>query len=47
MTPGTINLDKSTVVNLIKATFLMQKSTLGTNDFGNNYFGQKYSSDFN
>ena len=47
MTSGTIILDKSTVVILINATFLMQKSTLGTNDFENNHFGQKYSSDFN
>ena len=34
MTSGTIILDKSTVVILIKAT------TLSTNDFGNNHFGQ-------
>ena len=47
MTSGTIILDKSTVVILINASFLMNKSTLGTNDFGNNHFGQKYSSDFN
>ena len=47
MTPGTIILEKSTVVNLIKATFLMHKSTLGLNDSGNNHFGQNYSSDFN
>ena len=47
MTSGTIVLDKSTVVILINATFLMHKSTLSTNDFGINHFGQKYSSDFN
>ena len=47
MTPGTIILDKSTVVILINATLLMHKSTLSTNDFGNNLFGQKYSCDFN
>ena len=40
MTSGTIILDKSTVVILIKATTLMPKSTLSTNDFGNNHFGQ-------
>ena len=47
MTSGTIVLDKSTVVILINASFSMHKSTLSTNDFGNNHFGQKYSSDFN
>ena len=47
MTSVTIILDKITVVILINATFLMHKSTLSTNDFGNNPFGQKYSSDFN
>ena len=47
MTSGKIILDKSTVVILVNATFLMHKSTLGTNDFENNHFGQKYSSDFN
>ena len=47
MTSGTIILDKSTVVILIKATTLMHKSTLSTNDFGNNHFGQKYSGEFN
>ena len=47
MTSGTIILDKSTVVILIKATFLMHKLTLSTNDFGNSHFGQKYRSDFN
>ena len=46
MTWGTIILDKSRVVILINATFLMHKSTLSTKDFGNNHFGQKYSSDF-
>ena len=40
MTSGTIILDKSTVVILIKATTLNDKSTLSTNDFGINYFGQ-------
>ena len=40
MTSGTIILDKSTVVNLINATTLMDKSTLSTEDFGNNPFGQ-------
>ena len=47
MTSGTIILNKSTVLILFNATFLMHRSTLGTNDFGNNHFGQKYSSDFN
>ena len=47
MTSETIVLDKSTVVILINATFLLHKSTLSTKDFGNNHFGQKYSSDFN
>ena len=47
MTSGTIILDKSTVVILFNATFLMHKSTLGKNDFGINHFGQKYSSEFN
>ena len=47
MTSGTNILDKSTVVILMNAIFLMHKSTLSTNDFGNNTFGQKYSSDFN
>ena len=41
MTPGTIILDKSTVVILINATLLMHKSTLSRNDFGHNQFGQK------
>ena len=40
MTSKTIILDKSTVVILINATTLMHKSTLSTNDFGNNHFGQ-------
>ena len=31
-----------TVVILINATTLMHKSTLSTNNFGNNHFGQKY-----
>ena len=47
MTSGTIMLDKGTVVILINATTLMHNSTLSTNDFRNNRFGQKYSSDFN
>ena len=47
MTSKTIILDKSTVVILINATFLKYKSTLSMNDFENNRFGQKYSSDFN
>ena len=46
MTSVTIVLDESTVVILINVTFLMHKSTLSTNDFGINHFGQKYSSDF-
>ena len=46
MTSGMTILDKSTVVILIIATILMHKSTLSTNDFANNHFGQKYSSDF-
>ena len=37
MTSGTIILDKSTVVIIINATFLMHKSTLSTNDFENNH----------
>ena len=40
MTSGTIILDKSTVVILMNATTLMDKSTLSTKDFGNNPFGQ-------
>ena len=40
MTSKTIILDKSTVVILINATTLMHKSSLSTNDFGNNHFGQ-------
>ena len=40
MTSATIILDKSTVVILINATTLMDKSTLSTKDFGNNPFGQ-------
>ena len=44
MTSGTIILDKSTVVILINASFLMNKSTLSTNDFGNNHFGRNYTS---
>ena len=47
MTSGTIILDKSTEVISINATTLMHKSILSTNDFENNHFGQKYSSDFN
>ena len=47
MTSGTTILDKSTVVILINAATLRHKSTLSTNDFGNNRFGQKYSGDFN
>ena len=31
-----------TVMILINATTLMHKSTLITNNFGNNHFGQKY-----
>ena len=31
-----------TVVILINVTTLMHKSTLSTNNFGNNHFGQKY-----
>ena len=46
MTSETIILDKSTVVILINATTLKHKATLSTNNFGNNHFGQKYSSDF-
>ena len=46
MTSGTIILDKSTVVILINGTSLMHKATLSTNNFGDNHFGQKYSSDF-
>ena len=46
MASGTIILDKSTAVILINSTFLKHKSTLGTNDSGNNHFEQKYSSDF-
>ena len=47
MTSGKIILDKSTVVILINAILLMHKSTLSTNDFRNNHFGQKHSSGFN
>ena len=47
MTSGTIILDKSTVVIFFIATTLMHESTLSTNDFGNNRFGQRYTSDFN
>ena len=47
MTSGTIILNKRPVMILINATFLMHRSTLSTNDFENNHFGQKYSSDFN
>ena len=31
-----------TVVILINATTFMHRSTLSTNNFGNNHFGQKY-----
>ena len=41
MTSGTIILDKSTVVILINATFLLHKSTLGTNDFQKQSFWTK------
>ena len=34
--------EASTVVILINATTLMHKSTLSTNNSGNNHFGQKY-----
>ena len=37
MTSGTTIFDKSTVVILINATTLMHKSTLSTNDYGNNH----------
>ena len=47
MTSGTIILDEIIRVLLINATFLLHKSTLSTNDSGNNYFGEKYSSEFN
>ena len=47
MASGTIILVKSTVVILINATTSKHKSTLSTNDFENNHFGQKCSSDFN
>ena len=40
MTSGTIVWDKSTVMILFNATFSMHKSTLSTNDFGINHFGQ-------
>ena len=33
---------KSKVMILINVTTLMHKSTLNTNNFGNNHFGQKY-----
>ena len=46
MTSGTIILDKSKVVILIRATILMHKSTLRTNNFGKIHFGQKHSGDF-
>ena len=41
MTSGTKILHKSTVVILINATFLMHKSTLSTNDYGNNHLDKK------
>ena len=47
MTSGTIILDKSTVVILINGITLMHKSTLSTNNFGNNHFGRKYCRDLN
>ena len=47
MTSGTTILDKSTVVILFNATTLRHNSTLSTNDFGKNHFGQKYSGEFN
>ena len=47
MTSGTIILDKSTAVILFNATTSKHKSTLSTNDSGNNHFGQKCSSGFN
>ena len=47
MTSGTIILAKSTEVILINGITLMHKSTLSTNNFGNNHFGQKYCRDFN
>ena len=34
--------DINTVVILINATTLLHKSTLNTNNFGSNHFGQKY-----
>ena len=37
-----LSAQRSTVVILINATTLMHKSTLSTNNFGNNHFGQKY-----
>ena len=33
------------VIILIKATTLMHKSTLSTNNFGSNHFGQKYQNE--
>ena len=36
------SFSRCTVVILINATTLMHKSTLNTNNFGNNHFGQKY-----
>ena len=36
------NFESFTEVILINATTLMHKSTLSTNNSGNNHFGQKY-----
>ena len=41
MISGTIILDKSTVLIFYNATFLMHKSTLSTNDIGNNHIGKR------
>ena len=46
MTSGTIILDKSRVVISINAITSKHKSIISTNDFGNNHFEQRYSSDF-
>ena len=40
MTSATIIFDKSTAVILINATTLMHKSTLSTNDYGNNHLDE-------
>ena len=40
-----LDATKSTVMILINATTLKHKSTLSTNNFGDNHFGQKYQNE--